>query len=91
MVDRTPESGRIGKENREGYINKGEFEKGRPLRLLGSKEAIVFVAAALEKNLTTPDSILGYAQKLGYSLPDNQLAAAMAVCAAPSSRSEGYE
>lgn len=94
VVDRTPESGRIGKENREGYIKRGEFEKGGSGRPLGPREATVFVAAALQKNLNTTGSILEYAQKLGYSLPDNQLAAAMAACAMPAdvgARTEGVE
>ena len=85
-------SGRISKENREVYIyisKKGEFDKGGSRQPLGSKEAIVFVAAALQKNINTPDSILGYAQKLGYSIAPNELEAAMAACAAPLSRSEG--
>jgi hypothetical protein len=78
---RTIESGRMGKENEERY-NKGftrgfkkeEFEEGSSRRPLSTKEAAVFVASALERNLNTVDSILEYADRLGYSLSRDQLA-----------------
>jgi hypothetical protein len=60
-----------------------EFEKGRPLDAASPTQAAILVDAALKKGADTPDSILEYVGRMGYSLAQDQLEAAMAVCAAP--------